>query len=94
MARSSVVETDRHVVLIHAHLYNGVSKRTFRGRIGVVASPDRYLRKENHKQIARPWLWPSLFFFFFIKDKKVLLKKAGSRFCRLINMLLFSCHVN
>ena len=75
MARFSVLETDRHVVWIHAHLYYGVSKRTFRGHIGMVASPHRYLRKENHEHIARPWLWPSLLLFFFIKDKKGLLKK-------------------
>ena len=78
MARFSVLETDRHVVSIHAQLYYGVSKRTFREHIGMVAIPDRYLRKESHKHIARQWLWPSL--FFFIKDKKGLLKKAGSLF--------------
>ena len=93
MARFSVLETDRHVVLIHAHLYYGVSKRTFRGHIGMLASPHRYLRKENDEHIGRPWLWPSSV-FFFIKDKKGLFKKAVSLFCRLTHMLIFSCHVN
>ena len=74
MARFSVLETDRHVVLIHAHLYYGVSKRTFRGHIGMLASPHRYLRKENDEHIGRPRLWPSLV-FFSSKIKRDCLKK-------------------